>query len=77
MGTKFMMLTCPSCGSEFRYGPQVYEGKHIPRYQVTVCMICYEGNWDGWANIDWLMKHLKSMNLPIPKPNSKGWLPRD
>lgn len=77
MKDKFM-TKCDCCGTEFQYGPHKYDGEYIPRYQITVCMSCYDGNWDGWAPQDkWLIKHLESKNLPIPKRNRKGCLPRD
>jgi len=43
------MLRCPLCYGEFQFGPHRYDGTTIPRYQITVCNSCYQGNWDGWA----------------------------
>ena len=53
MGPK-VMKKCDHCGAEFQYGPHVYDGKYIQRYDITVCMICYNGNSDGWADSRWL-----------------------
>ena len=43
-----LMEYCVTCGKTFQFGPGVYDGKHIARYQAMVCRTCYEGNWDGW-----------------------------
>lgn len=74
-----MMRRCDLCNKEFQFGPHMYDGKHIPRYQITVCMSCWNGNWDGWApDLEArLISHLKNKGLPIPERNAKGWLPRE
>ncbi len=74
-----IMDRCFTCGSEFQMGPHQYDGKFIPRYKISVCRICYDGNWDGWApqSSDRIIKHLKKENLPIPEKNEKRWLPRE
>jgi hypothetical protein len=79
MATTKFAQHCDICGSEFQYGPHKYNGKYIARYQITVCMPCWESNWDGWApgNEERLIAHLQKMGLPIPERNSKGWLPRE
>ena len=70
---------CFCCGTEFQFGPHIYDGKHIPGYGITVCRACYEGNWDGWApHYEVLvLAHLKNKGIEPPARNSKGWLPRD
>ena len=71
--------TCDICGNDYQFGPHRYEGKTIPCYQLSVCMTCYEGNWDGWApHLEGkVLEHLKSRGLPIPMRNDSGWLPRE
>jgi hypothetical protein len=74
------MYQCFMCGEEYQFGPHRYEGKNIPRYNIGVCNICYEANWDGWAPPEYenkLIAHLKKEGIPIPERNEKGWLPRD
>lgn len=70
---------CFTCGGEFRYGPQRYDGRAINRYDIAVCRACYEGNWDGWAPHyeEKLVAHLDEKGIPHPKRNDKGWWPRD
>ncbi len=70
---------CFMCGSQFRMGPHVYDGKHIHSYDISVCKSCYDGNWDGWAshNEQRLLAHLKERGLPVPKRNEKDRLPRE
>jgi hypothetical protein len=76
-GKKFM-IRCQLCNSEFQHGPHIYNGKVILSYKLTLCMVCYEGNWDGFAphyepNFE---KHLTDHGIPIPQRNNKGWYPR-
>ncbi|MEE9606305.1 MAG: hypothetical protein V3U03_01095, partial [Myxococcota bacterium] len=74
-----LMQKCDLCGSEYQYGPHNYDGKFIRKYQLKVCMSCYEGNWDGWAphlEIK-LIAHLKERGLAAPARNEKGWIPRE
>ena len=74
-----LMLNCPLCHTEFQFGPHRYDGKHIPRYDMTVCHTCYSANWDGWApHLEkFIESHLASKKIPLPSRNSKGWYPRD
>lgn len=60
-------------------GPGKYEGKHVPKYQFTVCKTCYEGNWDGWSPTyeKQIISYLNENAIPIPERNSKGLLPRN
>ena len=70
---------CFICGEERQYGPHEYQLIHVPRYDVWVCNICYQANWDGWARVneERLIAHLQKEGLPIPQRNPQGWLPRD
>ena len=42
-----IMLQCSLCGTAYQMGPHRYEGRFIPKYQLGVCGVCYDGNWDG------------------------------
>jgi hypothetical protein len=74
-----VMIPCDLCGTKFQTGPHRYDGKWIRRYQLSVCMPCYEGNWDGWGPIAEakLLPHLRSKGIDVPERNLKGWIPRD
>jgi len=78
METK-IMIQCDMCGSSFQFDPHRYDGKHIARYKITVCMPCWNGNWDGWAPHyePRFLDLLKRNNIPIPQKNSKGLYPRE
>lgn len=67
------------CGNEYQYGPHRYDGHYISKYKISVCSICYAGNWDGWNSHyeEKLIVHLHKNKLPIPERNAKGWFPRD
>ena len=74
-----MIQKCFTCGSEFQFGIGVYDGQHIPKYNITVCSICYSGNWDGWTAHyeEKILKYLIENNIPAPNKNEAGYLPRD
>ena len=74
-----VLYTCDACGSQYQFGPHIYDGKHIDAYGINVCSGCYQGNWDGWAPHfeEAVTRHLRAKGLPIPPRNAKGWLPRD
>jgi len=72
------MYKCELCASSYQMGRHIYDGKHIPLYNLGVCKTCYEGNWDGWApdaEVK-ILAHLKEKGLPVPTRNTKGLLPR-
>lgn len=73
------MCTCGLCGSKFQFGRHIYDGKHIARYQIDVCSMCYAGNKDGWgpASEPRILELLETKGIPIPDRNELGWLPRD
>lgn len=73
------MVRCELCHSEFQFGPHRYDGKHIARYQMTVCRTCYQANHDGWAPAweERVLAVLKEKGLPVPERNAEGYLPRD
>jgi len=75
---KFMQK-CGLCGSSFQFGPHIYDGKHIARYQLTVCRGCWDANYDGWcpALEPALLAHLESKGIAVPERNADGWLPRE
>ncbi len=79
MTTKEHMVQCLLCDEQFKMGPDQYDGKWLPRYQMHVCSTCYAGNWDGYADhsIERIVSHLKSKRIPLPPLNKKGNLPRD
>lgn len=74
-----IIYSCALCENQFQFGPHFYDGKYISRYQITVCMSCWTGNWDGWAPHleERLIAHLQEKGLPTPERNAKGWLPRE
>ena len=67
------------CGQSFQMSHGHYDGKFIPRYKISVCRNCYDGNWDGWAPHfeEQLLPHLEANGIDVPERNAKGWLPRD
>ncbi len=74
-----IMHPCFMCGSQFQMGEHIYDGKYIRRYDIIVCMPCWDGNRDGWTP-DYetrLIAHLENEGIPIPERNENGWLPRE
>jgi len=70
--------TCDVCGLGVTFGPNVYDGKFIKRYNLMVCSTCYAGNWDGWGPMaePIILRKLKAAGLPEPPRNAKRLLPR-
>lgn len=79
MEPKPFTYSCALCGATFQFGPRVYDGRHIARYNMTVCRGCYQANWDGWAPVleEMFESHLRKHGIPLPERNEKGWYPRD
>jgi len=73
------MMQCPLCDKSYQYGHQIYEGYYCKLYDIRVCGICWEYNWDGWnpRHEEKLIEILKNKGLPIPERNNKGWFPRE
>jgi len=75
-----IMFNCDVCDSPYQHGPHRYEGHLLKLYgDIFCCNTCWEANWDGWAPRyeATLLAHLKTKNLPVPKRNAKGLLPRE
>src|SRR5712691_6252889 len=70
---------CFCCGGKFQMGPHRYDGKYLSYYKISMCSSCYNGNWDGIGPYceAKLIAHLEKENIPLPKRNAKGWIPRD
>jgi hypothetical protein len=66
---------CFLCGRPFKYGPNVYDGRVIPQWEITVCRTCYNSNRDGLVpqSHPRLIRHLEARGTPI-KLNEKGWI---
>lgn len=73
------MQSCQLCHSSFRFGPSVYGGKHIARYNLTDCRGCYQGNAEGWGPMveSEFLLHLQRVRIAVPERNADGWFPRD
>ncbi len=75
---KFMEI-CPLCENEYQFGPEVYKGRKLAGYNLFVCDMCYNMNWDGWQRRleGILIEHLNKSGIPLPKRNKNGLLPRE
>lgn len=73
------MFTCQLCRSSYQMGPGRYDGKTIPRWQLSVCGTCYQSNAEGWGPTveDAFVRHLEGKGIPLPGRNADGWYPRD
>ena len=74
-----IMVGCQLCGYSFQFGPHIYNGKHVARYNLTLCSGCYNGSWDGIAPAHEaaFLRHLAAQGLKVPERNVSGWFPRD
>jgi hypothetical protein len=69
---------CDICETAVKWEHDQYDGQLINRYDMFVCMPCWDGNWDGW-NPRWekrFEEHLAKKGIPLPERNAKGWYPR-
>ena len=73
------VVSCQMCGKEYRSARNINEGRYIPKYAIAVCQLCYDCNALGWAPLyeQTLLAHLQLNNIPLPKRNEKGLLPRE
>lgn len=78
-GNDKFMFECPTCRSKYQHGPQIYQGRTLSGYELQVCQVCYEGNWDGWTSQHnkFLLARCEEIGIDPPRYNSKGWLPRE
>lgn len=74
-----IFYSCELCGKKFQFGPGTYDGKSISRYNLLVCMTCWNNNHDGWhqKHENKIINKIVENNLPTPERNKKGLLPRD
>jgi hypothetical protein len=77
MSKDCLQETCKICNRAFDYGPHVYYGKYLPRYQMMVCTLCLRANNDGWnpEAEKCIFEHPKQKKLDLPERNAAGWLP--
>jgi hypothetical protein len=68
------MAPCSFRDTPFQMSHHIYRGKHIARYQISVCEGCYAGNWDGWAPHykALIVRHLEANGLPISGEKREG-----
>lgn len=66
---------CFLCRQPFRFGPHEYRGRRIPPWDIMVCEICFQGNWDGIVPTTHphLLEHLKVRGIKVGL-NAKGWI---
>jgi hypothetical protein len=73
-----IMSECFLCQQQKQSGPQRYEGRNIPQWNVWVCNGCKSNNWDGIviasSHGERIIRHLRSNHIPFTL-NDKGHLP--
>jgi hypothetical protein len=72
------MVQCQICDKTHQMGPDIYSGKWIKEYQLQVCKVCFDSNWDGWSPRyeDSILTHLQKNGIREPSRNSNGLLPQ-
>ncbi len=68
-------IDCFLCRQKFRFGANIYDGRGIGAWGVSLCRICLSGNHDGIVleSHPRLEAHLKERGVPI-RLNARGWL---
>jgi len=70
---------CDLCRKPIVDEPHRHEWHWLKHYEMMLCPICFQGNWDGIGPVfeRAFEKHLKDKNIPLPARNSKGRYPRE
>jgi hypothetical protein len=73
-----LLFPCDLCGSKVPMGAHSYRGRTLPHYDMFVCHICYDSNWDGIGPVyeKRFERHLAQHGIPLPTRNRQGWYPR-
>ena len=52
--------------------------KDVPRYRFSVCRVCWDDNWVGWArqHEPRILDHLREQRLAVPTRNIAHLFPR-
>ncbi len=66
---------CDFCEGDFQLGPQVYEGKFIPKHKLHLCDGCYTINRRGVLHnyVAQFKNHLDKNNIAPPEVNTEGF----
>jgi hypothetical protein len=70
-----IMSQCFICKRPFKYGPHIYNGRRITKWDMMICSRCPERNWEGIVpekHPD-LIPYLKSRGIQM-KLNARGWI---
>jgi hypothetical protein len=64
---------CFLCQQSFQYGPRVFDGRQIRKWDIMICTRCYDGNRQGIGADQYprLMDHLKAKRIQY-RLNIKG-----
>lgn len=70
-----MERVCFLCAEPLAFGSHAYDGKHIRKWGVDVCDICFRASRDGLVpgSNTKLIEHLQRLNIPI-QLNARGWI---
>jgi hypothetical protein len=68
-------VQCFLCKQSFQFGPHRYAGNRIPAWDMMVCDVCRNSNWDGIVPSSHpdLLPCLESKGIKV-RTNSKGWI---
>lgn len=68
-------VTCDLCSAEFRFGTNVYNGKHLAVYGINICNNCYQHDGCSPSDEKKLLSILKSKGIAAPQRNQHGLYP--
>lgn len=79
MSSEHYKKKCQVCSREFDYGPHVYQGRYLPRYQMVACNSCLRAHHDGWGleAEKCILQHLNQSGIDVPERNAVGLLPTE
>lgn len=70
-----MQVRCFLCENSFPFSHGAYRGRGIGAWQIQVCDLCYNSNWDGIVPQTYpkLVAHLAAIGV-TPQLNAKRYL---
>jgi hypothetical protein len=75
MGKLKIMEECFLCRRSFQFGPNLYEGRYIGAWGISVCLGCSRSPWDEVPPVytQRVREHLQAKGIPY-ELNASGWI---
>ena len=77
--SQIVVRTCTACEKTIQAGVQLGDARWIDRYEMWVCLDCYEQSAGGWSAEQEarIIAHVRACRRACPERNALGLLSRD